>query len=238
MGTFTKSFGGAGGYIAGSKTIIDAVRMRGLSGPYAEAMSPPVLTQIIASMSSIMGVAPALQSTKTTLSLSSASTTVTLNDNAEEHPGMAPASMLPTWMNLHPALADGSEARMRIRRLAFNARYLHAGLKKLGFMTCGHPFSPIVPLLVYNPGKLGTFSRMMRARSTPIVIVIVAYPATPLMTCRVRFCVSAAHTKEDIDMVLRACDEVGEILGLKHGVGERWGIEEVCRRTVELVHSV
>jgi serine palmitoyltransferase len=238
MGTFTKSFGAAGGYIAGSKVIIDALRLRGHSGPYAEAMTPPVLTQIVASMASIMGVAPPPHQAKVTLSLSPASSTVTLRENAEALPGMAPGSMLPTWMNLHPALADGSEARMRIHRLAFNSRYLHAGLKKLGFITYGHPFSPIVPLLIFNPGKMSMFARMMRSRSTPIVVVVVAYPATPLVAGRARFCVSAAHTKEDIDMVLRACDEVGGILDLKHGLGERWGIDEVCQRAVELVHSV
>ncbi|KAG1859933.1 pyridoxal phosphate-dependent transferase [Suillus tomentosus] len=238
MGTFTKSFGAAGGYIAGPKILIDALRLHGHSGMYAEAMTPPVLTQVVSSMASIMGVVPSSQSTKSTLTLSPASSIVTLKDGAEELPGMAPSSMLPTWMNLHPSLADGSEARMRIRRLAFNSRYLHQGLKKLGFITYGHPFSPIVPLLIFNPGKMSMFSRMMRSRSTPIVVVVVAYPATPLVTSRVRFCVSASHTKEDIDMVLRACDEVGGILDLKHGVGERWGIDEVCKRAVELVHSV
>jgi serine palmitoyltransferase len=189
-------------------------------------------------MASIMGVAPAPQQTKSALSLSPSSSVVTLKESAMELPGGAPASMLPTWMNLPPALADGSEARMRIHRLAFNSRYLHAGLKKLGFITYGHPFSPIVPLLIFNPGKMSMFSRMMRSRSTPIVVVVVAYPATPLVTSRVRFCVSASHTKEDIDMVLRACDEVGGILDLKHGLGERWEIDEVCKRAVELVNSV
>jgi serine palmitoyltransferase len=56
------------------------------------------------------------------------------------------------------------------------------------------------------------------------------------MTTRVRFCLSAAHTKEDIDTVLRACDEIGDVLDLKHGVAkkERWDIEAVCDRAVEL----
>jgi serine palmitoyltransferase len=58
------------------------------------------------------------------------------------------------------------------------------------------------------------------------------------MTTRVRFCVSAAHTKEDIDTVLRATDEIGDILDLKHGLPrkERWDIETVCERAVELAH--
>lgn len=116
---------------------------------------------------------------------------------------------------------------MRIRRLAFNSRYLHACLKKLGFITYGRPFSPIVPLLIYNPSKMATFARMMRTRSTPIVVVV-AYPAHPLVTSCVRFCVSAAHTKEDIDTVT---------FDLKHGHSERWPLEQIMKRSVELGNS-
>lgn len=237
MGTFTKSFGASGGYIAGPKTLIDSLRLRGHSCPYAEAMAPPVLAQIIASIASIMGVAPTPKPSKSQNSLNLASSTITLTEGSDELQRLAPASMLPVWINLQPSLADGSEARMRIRRLAFNCRYLHAGLKKLGFIISGHPFSPIVPLLIFNPGKCMLFARLMRARRIPIVVVVVGYPATSLEKARARFCASASHTKEDIDMVLRACDEVGGILDLKHGLGERWGIDEVCERAVELVHS-
>jgi len=80
------------------------------------------------------------------------------------------------------------------------------------------------------------FHRMMKDRQTPIVVVVVAYPATPLVTSRVRFCVSAAHTKEDIDTVLKACDEIGDVLDLKHGIRkiDRWSIEKVVTSAVEL----
>ncbi len=79
---------------------------------------------------------------------------------------------------------------------------------------------------------MNMFHRLMRARALPIVVVVVAYPATPLTTGRVRFCVSAAHTKADVDVVLRACDEIGDVLDLKHGLkqGERWSVEECIRR--------
>jgi serine palmitoyltransferase len=140
-------------------------------------------------------------------------------------------------MELPPQLRDGSEGRSRLRRLAFNSRYLHRALTKLGFITYGHPSSPIVPLLIFNPGKLPVFHRMMKDRATPIVVVVVAYPATPLVSGRVRFCLSAAHTKEDVDTVLQACDEVGDLLDLKHGQGERWPLQEILSRSVELVNQ-
>ena len=217
MGTFTESFGAAGGYIAGNKSLIDRLRVSGNSGAYAESMTPPVLTQIIASMASIMGVAVPSNNSPTTSS-SSSSTVRPTQDDEYSYPGLVPSSSLPQWVNLPPTLASGKEGLSRLRRLAFNSRYLHNGLIKLGFITYGHPVSPIVPLLIFNPGKMNMFHRMMKERSTPIIVVVVAYPATPLVTSRVRFCVSASHTKEDIDCVLKACDEIGDVLDLKHGI--------------------
>ena len=230
MGTFTKSFGAAGGYIAGSKVVIDKLRLKGHSGPYAEAMTPPVLTQVIASMASIMGIS-------TSLPFADATTPFRLPSAQEEHhPGPAPASAIPTWMALTPALRDGSEGRLRLRRLAFNSRYLARGLRKLGFITYGQLDSPVVPLLLFNPGKMPMFHRLMKQRGTPVVVVVVGYPATPLVTSRVRFCVSASHTKDDMDVILRACDEIGDLLDLKHGEGDRWPVEEIVNRAVELVN--
>ncbi|XP_018019384.1 serine palmitoyltransferase 2 isoform X2 [Hyalella azteca] len=55
MGTFTKSFAAAGGYIAGSKALIQHLRMSSDAQHYASAMAPAVAQQIITSMSIIMG---------------------------------------------------------------------------------------------------------------------------------------------------------------------------------------
>lgn len=56
MGTFTKSFGSAGGYIAGSKTLIRRLKWHSHAQCYATAMSPPVAQQILSSMKIIMGI--------------------------------------------------------------------------------------------------------------------------------------------------------------------------------------
>ncbi|OBZ66911.1 Serine palmitoyltransferase 2, partial [Grifola frondosa] len=230
MGTFTKSFGAAGGYIAGNKALIDLMRLRGHSGAYAESMTPPVLTQIIASMASIMGVTlPAEKPSSPSLALlrsadGGAVAEAELSGTAPHlpcrhgYPWFLLCAMVPTVV------------------LAFNTRYLNRGLRKLGFITYGHDDSPVVPLLLFHPGKMAVFSRMMRTRATPIIVVVVAYPATPLVTSRVRFCLSAAHTKEDVDIVLRACDEIGDFLDLKQGAGERWPLQEIIDRAIELVN--
>ncbi|WVQ93496.1 hypothetical protein IAU59_000570 [Kwoniella sp. CBS 9459] len=235
MGTFTKSFGAAGGYIAGSKALIDRLRLRSHATAYAESVSPPVLTQIIASMGSIMGVAPPLAAPAE----DDRSDTMSISSRPAAY-GPASSSILPPWMKLPLNLLNGTEGRERLRRLAFNSRYLSTGLRKLGFIVYGHRDSPIIPLLIYHPGKMPWFSQMMLDRigadKTPIVVVVVAYPATPLITSRVRFCLSASHTKNDIDQILRASDEVGDVLGLKYAK-QTMSVEDVIANAEELVAS-
>lgn len=55
MGTFTKSFGATGGYIAADKAIIDRLRLNYITNVYSEGVPPPVLGQIISSLSVIEG---------------------------------------------------------------------------------------------------------------------------------------------------------------------------------------
>ncbi len=54
MGTFTKSFGGCGGYIAGSKNLIAHLRIKSHASLYSPSISPPVARQVIMSMREIM----------------------------------------------------------------------------------------------------------------------------------------------------------------------------------------
>lgn len=49
-------------------------------------------------------------------------------------------------------------------------------------------------------------SREMKKRG--VAVVVVGYPATPIVESRVRFCISASHTKEHLDQALSALDEV------------------------------
>ena len=111
----------------------------------------------------------------------------------------------------------------RLQRIAFNSRYLRLGLKRLGLIVYGHDDSPIIPVLLYHPGKMPAFSHEMLKRK--ISVVVVGYPATPLISSRARFCVSAAHNKDDMDRLLAACDEIGDILQLKNSTGVAGGLE-------------
>lgn len=175
MGTFTKSFGANGGYVAAEKHVIDKLRSGNAVTLLGESPTPAVLMQVLSSLKIIAG------------------------------------EMIP---------GQGAE---RLQRIAFNSRYLRLGLKRLGFIVYGHDDSPIIPVVLYHPGKMPAFSHEMLKRN--ISVVIVGYPATPLISSRARFCVSAAHNKEDMDRLLAACDEVGDILQLKYSTGIAGGME-------------
>lgn len=166
MGTFTKSFGSAGGYIAGSKNLINFLRISSHAHCYASSMSPAVAQQILTSMRIIMGL-------------------------------------------------DGTgEGKKRIDQLARNTRYFRRRLAQIGVITYGHEDSPVVPMLVYLFSKISAVVRGLTKRN--IATVGVGFPATPIMEGRIRFCLSAAHTKEQLDLVLEAIDEIGQTLGLKY----------------------
>jgi serine palmitoyltransferase len=61
MGTFSKSFGAAGGYLAGSRELIAFVRHFSHANTYAVSMSPPVCAQVHKTLEIIMGLDGSLE---------------------------------------------------------------------------------------------------------------------------------------------------------------------------------
>lgn len=107
MGTFTKSFGAAGGYIAGTKQLVDYIKCQSHSNCYASSMSPPVAVQCISALKQIMGI-------------------------------------------------EGADAGLRrIKQLAENTKYFREKLMQMGFIVYGNNASPVVPVMLYMPSKVG-----------------------------------------------------------------------------------
>jgi serine palmitoyltransferase len=166
MGTFTKSFGGMGGYVAGSKEFISFLNHQTAGTVYATSMPPPVCQQIISTLCVISG-------------------------------------------------AKGEKAgSLKLARVRRNANYFRARLIHMGLTVLGDWDSPVIPVLIFHPMKLAVLSK--RLFELGLATVIVGFPATPLTLSRCRFCVSAAHTKNDLDKALNLIDWVTDEVQVKY----------------------
>ena len=101
----------------------------------------------------------------------------------------------------------------KLRALRENALFFRRGLEDLGLEVLGEHPSPVMPVMLYQPYKIGDFSRL--AFNRKLAVVVVGAPATPVTYPRVRFCVSAAHSKSDLADALRAIDEIAEEMQIK-----------------------
>nr|GMC88883.1 long chain base biosynthesis protein 2A [Ipomoea batatas] len=143
MGTFTKSFGSCGGYIAGSKELIQYLKYTCPAHLYATSISPPAAQQIISAIKVISG---------------------------------------------EDGSSRGSEKLARIRD---NSNFFRSELQKMGFDVLGD-------------------------HDSPIAVVMVGFPGVPLLLARVRICISAAHTREDLLKALEVISTIGDLVGIKY----------------------
>ncbi|KAL7450515.1 hypothetical protein ACHAWC_002426 [Mediolabrus comicus] len=166
MGTFTKSFGGMGGYVAADKRVIDMLRKECAGSAYHNSLSPVVCQQIISSFQVIMG-------------------------------------------------EDGTNiGKQKLNALRDNSNYFRMRLTDMGLHVLGHFDSPIMPVMLYNPTKIAAFSRECLKRG--LAVVVVGFPAVPILMSRARFCISAGHTREELDRALKELDEIADLLKLRY----------------------
>jgi|UniRef100_A0A7S0KN70 serine palmitoyltransferase len=165
MGTFTKSFGAAGGYVAGNKDAVEAVKRFSLGYTEAVSMAPAVCAQVLSSLRMITG-------------------------------------------------EDGTDVgKKKLTDLRENSKFFREGLVKMGLEVLGNDPSPIMPVMLYQPYKIGDFSRLAFNRG--LAVVVVGSPATPVTLPRVRFCISAAHKREDLENALHVISDIADELSLK-----------------------
>ncbi|KAI8111776.1 hypothetical protein M9435_004275 [Picochlorum sp. BPE23] len=166
MGTFTKSFGSCGGYIAGDKKLIDYLRAHCAAHLYSTAMSGPAVEMVLSALRVVRGM-------------------------------------------------DGTTSgKEKIERLRKNSNYFRGKLLEMGLNVLGDWDSPVMPIMMFKPTSLVACSREMLKRG--VAVVVVGFPATPLLTARVRVCISACHTKEDLDFALDMFRDVGNLLGIAY----------------------
>eukprot|EP01096_Ripella_sp_DP13-Kostka_P009413 TRINITY_DN361_c0_g2_i7.p1 TRINITY_DN361_c0_g2~~TRINITY_DN361_c0_g2_i7.p1 ORF type:complete len:496 (+),score=223.86 TRINITY_DN361_c0_g2_i7:220-1707(+) len=110
---------------------------------------------------------------------------------------------------------DGTgDGARRLKQLADNVRFFRQGLTKRGFVVIGDDDSPVIPVMVIVPAKMSAFSRLCLERN--VAVVIASYPATDLLLSRVRICVSAGHTRKDLEEALDVFTEVGDMCLLRY----------------------
>jgi len=166
MGTFSKSFAGMGGYVAGNKETIDSLRLNCSSNVYHNSLSPIVCKQIITALKIIMG-------------------------------------------------KDGTSlGRQKIDSLRDNSNYFRMRLTEMKVQVLGNYDSPVMPIMLFVATKIPAFSRECFKRG--LAVVVVGFPAVPLIKSRARFCISATHKREELDRALTEIDEVADILRLRY----------------------
>jgi serine palmitoyltransferase len=110
---------------------------------------------------------------------------------------------------------DGTNiGKQKLKSLKDNSNYFRSEMKKLGLHVYGDYDSPIVPVMVYFPAKLPAFSRECLKRG--VAVVVVGFPATSVIMSRARFCISAGHTKADIDYAVKVIKEVSDLIFMKY----------------------
>jgi len=147
IGTFGKAFGVNGGFIAASKTVIEAVRQKADTYIYTNPLS----------------VADCAAATKAV------------------------------------DICDSGEGAKLLENLRLRTRQFREGLTGLGLESIPGPH-PVVPLLVRDTAKTHALVKHLFAHG--VLVVGLTFPVVPKGDETIRFQVNAAHTAQDIDLVL------------------------------------
>ena len=92
-----------------------------------------------------------------------------------------------------------------------NTKYFREGVKKLGFEVLDG-IHPIVPVMLGDAKKTQEMSKKLLEKG--IFVVGLWFPVVPEDTARLRFQISAAHTREHLDQALKILSEVGKEMEL------------------------
>lgn len=98
-----------------------------------------------------------------------------------------------------------------LKNVIENAKYFRDGAQKLGFNVL-EGIHPIVPVMLGDAAKTQEMSKKLLEKG--LFVVGLWFPVVPEGTARLRFQISAAHTKKQIDRALKILSEVGKEMKL------------------------
>ncbi len=87
----------------------------------------------------------------------------------------------------------------RVDRIRTNAAFLRGGLQSLGFDT-GLSETAVIPLMLYDDTRTALFARELRNRG--VLTSPVMFPAVAQGSSRLRLCVTAAHSEQQLSYAL------------------------------------
>lgn len=109
---------------------------------------------------------------------------------------------------------DGTNTgKQKLQALRDNSNYFRLRLEDMGLQVLGPYDSPVIPVMLYHMTKVAAFSREAFKRG--LAVVIVGAPAVPILECRARFCMSAGHTRDDLDKALEQIDEIADLVDIR-----------------------
>lgn len=157
MGTLSKTIPSVGGYVAGSKKLIDFIKHNSRAYIFSAALPPAQTAAAIAAFDII------------------------------------------------------EEEKWRIKKLWENIKHYTEELKKMGFDLMNSQ-SAVVPILLKDDELALKMSRILWDEG--IAIFPILTPAIPPHTARLRSCIMASHSHEDINKALKALHKAGKELGI------------------------
>jgi len=167
-GTYTKSFGSCGGYIAGSRQLIDHLRRHSPAHLYATAMSPGSVQQVISAMRLINGddgTTRGRDKVRARRGLGWGSRggcccmqrvgvrawwCMRVCFGARMHTFMHSLSLSHTHKYTHTHIYI--HTHWQVKQLHDNANYFRHQLIEMGLHVLGDWDSPVMPIMIYHPG--------------------------------------------------------------------------------------
>ncbi len=98
-----------------------------------------------------------------------------------------------------------------VDRLWENTEYFKERMRTLGFDT-GTSTTPITPIMLGEASLAQEFSRLLFEAG--VFAMSIGFPTVPRGKARIRVMISAAHTREDLDLGLEIFESVGRELGV------------------------
>jgi glycine C-acetyltransferase len=105
-------------------------------------------------------------------------------------------------------LESGDELRRRVKD---NAQHFRAEMTKAGFTLSGEGH-PIIPVMLGDAKLAAKFAELMLAEG--IYVVGFSFPVVPNGQARIRTQMSAAHTREQVELAIAAFKKIGKQLGV------------------------